>query len=362
MSEHISDVRRRLLRVAASTFAATRLGLVGSLASQLSCAAYRSSAGKLPSLDNATAWLNSPALSSPGLLGKVVVVQFWTYTCINWLRTMPYIRAWGERYERHGLVTVGVHSPEFAFEADTDNVRRAAASLNVGYPIAVDSNHAIWRAFSNHYWPALYIADAQGRVRHHQFGESGYEQSEVVLRQLLSEKGNPSIGSAVVSANGHGVEAAADWGNLKSPESYLGYSRANNFVPSSEYTIHERHSFTLPSRLKLNRWSLSGDWSVQREAVLLNAPNGRIVYRFHARDVHLVMGPAVRDSAVRFRVRIDGQPPGSACGTDITSDGNGLLNEPRMYQLIRQTNIITERQFEIEFLDAAVEAYAFTFG
>ncbi|MBC7842060.1 MAG: redoxin family protein [Gemmatimonadaceae bacterium] len=362
MPEHICDDRRRLLRAAASTFAATRLGLFGSSAAQLSCAAFPPDEGKLPSLDNATAWLNSPALASPGLRGRVVVVQFWTYTCINWLRTLPYTRAWAERYERHGLVIVGVHSPEFAFERNVENVRRAAGELNVAYPIAVDSDHAIWRAFSNQYWPALYIADAQGRVRHHQFGEGGYERSEAIIQQLLAESGATSVARTPVSVTGRGVEAAADWANLKSPESYLGYDRASSFAPSGELTIDERRRYIVPVQSTLNRWSLSGEWTARRDAVVLNAPSGRIVYRFHARDVHLVMGPAIPGRTVRFRVRIDGHPPGEARGSDVDANGDGLVGAPRMYQLIRQTTPIAERRFEIEFLDRSVEAFAFTFG
>lgn len=358
----IDGVRRHLFRVVASALGATRLGLFASSAAQLSCAAYPPREGKLPSLDKATAWLNSPELSSPGLLGKVVVVQFWTYTCINWLRTLPYTRAWTEKYRQHGLVTVGVHSPEFAFEKSVENVRRAAADLKVGYPIAVDSNHAIWRAFNNQYWPALYVADARGYVRHHQFGEGGYERSEAVIQQLLGEVGAASIDSTRVTVSGRGVEAAADWGNLKSPESYLGYDRANNFVPSGEFMFDERRRYTIPSRMKLNQWSLSGEWSVQHDAVELNAPNGRIVFRFHARDVHLVMGPSTHGRNVRFRVRIDGHSPVEARGTDLDADGNGTVVEPRMYHLIRQTVSIMERQIEIEFVDAGVEAFAFTFG
>ncbi|WP_206044508.1 redoxin domain-containing protein [Gemmatimonas groenlandica] len=362
MSDHISEVRRRLLRSAVSTLAATRLGLFGSSASRLACTAFPLSHGSLPSLDKATAWLNSPGLSSPGLLGKVVVVQFWTYTCINWLRTLPYTRAWAEQYKRDGLVTVGVHSPEFEFEKHVENVRRAALSLNVGYPIAVDSDHAIWRAFNNQYWPALYIADAEGRIRHRQFGEGGYARSEAVIRELLAEAGAKQVDRPVGDITGPGVEAAADWSNLKSPESYLGANRASTFASPDELILGERRRFTVPSRLRLNQWSLSGEWSVRGDAAVLHASNGRIVYRFHARDVHLVMGPVARDKAVRFRVRIDGQSPGAAHGGDVDSDGNGVVVEPRMYQLIRQATGISDRLFEIEFLDAGVEAFAFTFG
>lgn len=363
MPEHFSDDRRRFLRTAASTLAAARLGVFGSAATQLSCAAIQfTDEGKLQSLANATAWLNSPALTTPGLLGKVVVVQFWTYTCINWLRTLPYTRVWAEKYEKNGLVVVGVHSPEFAFEKSVENVRRAIKDMNIAYPVAVDSDHTIWNAFSNQYWPALYIADAKGRVRHHQFGEGGYERSEEVIQQLLAEAGATSVDHTHVSLSGRGAEAAADWGNLKSPESYLGYELANGFVSSDSDVFDESRVYAVPTGLKLNQWALAGEWAVQQHAVMLKKPNGRIVYRFHARDVHLVMGPAAKVSAVRFRVRVDGQPPGDAHGTDVDSDGNGTVVDQRLYQLVRQSKPIIDRQFEIEFLDAGVEAFVFTFG
>jgi thiol-disulfide isomerase/thioredoxin len=318
--------------------------------------------GELPSLGSATEWLNSPPLTAAGLRGKVVLVDFWTYTCINWLRSLPYVRAWAEKYKNQGLVVIGVHSPEFAFEKNLDNVRRAAKDMKVSYPIAIDSDHAIWRAFKNEYWPALYFVDAQGRIRHHYFGEGEYEKSERVLQQLLTEAGNAGIDKKLVSVDGHGAEAAADWGSLKSPENYVGYERTENFASPGGAVLDKRRVYAVPTRLRLNQWALSGDWTVGKHATVLNKANGRIAYRFHARDLHLVMGPAARGTALRFRVLIDGKPPGAAHGIDVDDQGNGTVSEQRLYQLIRQPKPIADRQFEIEFLDAGVEAFAFTFG
>jgi thiol-disulfide isomerase/thioredoxin len=318
--------------------------------------------GKMPSLDSATEWLNSPPLTTAGLRGKVVVVDFWTYTCINWLRTLPYVRAWAEKYKDQGLVVIGVHSPEFVFEQSLENVRRAAKAMKVDYPIAVDSQHAVWNAFSNQYWPALYFIDAKGRIRHHQFGEGEYEQSEVVIQQLLAEAGLGGIGRDLVSVEGRGAEAPADWGSLNSPENYVGYDRTQNFSSPGGAKLGKRRTYAVPSPLKLNQWALSGDWTVEKQATVLHTANGRIVYRFHARDLHLVMGPAAPGTPVRFRVLIDGQPPAAAHGSDVDDQGNGTVTEQRLYQLIRQPRPITDRQFEIEFLDPGVEAFAFTFG
>jgi thiol-disulfide isomerase/thioredoxin len=318
--------------------------------------------GELPSLGGATEWLNSPPLTATGLRGKVVLIDFWTYTCINWLRTLPYVRAWAEKYKKQGLVVIGVHSPEFAFEKNVDNVRRAAKDMRVEYPIAIDSDHAIWRAFKNEYWPALYFVDAQGHIRHHQFGEGEYEQSEMIIQQLLAEAGIGGIGHELVSVDARGAEAVADWGSLKSPENYVGYERTENFASSGGAVVDKRHVYAAPAQLKLNHWALSGDWTVGKHATVLNKANGRITYRFHARDLHLVMGPAVRGTSVRFRVLIDGQPPGAAHGIDVDDQGNGTVTEQRLYQLIRQGKPIADRQFEIEFLDPGVEAFVFTFG
>jgi thiol-disulfide isomerase/thioredoxin len=318
--------------------------------------------GELPSLGGATAWLNSPPLAAAGLRGKVVLIDFWTYTCINWLRTLPYVRAWAEKYRDHGVVVIGVHTPEFSFEHDLENVRQAAKNMRVEYPIAIDNDYAIWSAFTNQYWPALYIVDAQGRIRYHQFGEGAYEQSEMILQQLLAEVGIGGIDHELVSVDAQGAEAAADWGDLRSPENYLGDARTENFASPSGAVLDQPRVYAAPARFSLNHWALAGDWTVEREAMVLDKANGRIVYRFHARDLHLVMGPAARGTSVRFRVLIDGLPPGEAHGIDVDDQGNGTVTEQRLYQLIRQPKPIADRQFEIEFLDAGVQAYAFTFG
>jgi thiol-disulfide isomerase/thioredoxin len=318
--------------------------------------------GRMPSLDGATQWLNSPPLTAAGLRGKVVLVDFWTYTCINWLRTLPYLRAWAERYQQHGLVVLGVHTPEFDVEHDLDNVRRAVKDLRVHYPVAVDNDYTIWSAFDNHYWPALYLVDAQRKIRHHRFGEGGYEESEMILQQLLAEAGSGAIGQQLVSVDPTGVEAAADWDSLRSPENYLGYQRTENFTSADGAVLDTPHVYALPTRLRLNQWALAGDWAVKQQAIVLNAPDGGIVYRFHARDLHLVMGPATPGTPVRFRVLLDGQPPAAAHGTDVDEAGDGTVTRPRLYQLIRQPGPITERTFEITFLDPGVQAYAFTFG
>ncbi len=318
--------------------------------------------GVLPSLRGETGWLNSQPLTPAELRGKVVLIQFWTYSCINWLRTLPYVRAWAEKYKDQGLVVIGVHTPEFDFEKSVDNVSRAAKEMKINYPIAIDSDYAIWRAFDNQYWPALYLVDADGRIRHHQFGEGEYEQSERVIQQLLAEAGIGGIGHELVSVEGRGAEAAPDWSDLKSPENYVGYRRTENFTSPGGAVLDKSHVYALPARLKLNQWALSGDWTIGKQAAALNQANGRIAYRFQARDLHLVMGPAVRGTSVRFRVLIDGQPPGAAHGIDVDDQGNGTVTEQRLYQLIRQPKPIVDRQFEIEFLDPGAEAFVFTFG
>ena len=318
--------------------------------------------GELPSLGSATEWLNSPPLTAASLRGKVVLVDFWTYTCINWLRSLPYVRAWAEKYKNQGLVVIGVHAPEFGFEKNFDNVRRAVKDLKVNYPVAIDNDHALWRAFKNEYWPALYFVDAQGKIRHHHFGEGEYERSERVIQQLLAEAGSGGIGQELVSVDASGAEVAADWGSLKSPENYVGYDRTENFASSGGAVLDKQRIYAVPARLRLNQWALSGDWTVKKQATVLNKANGRIAYRFHARDLHLVMGPAARGTSVRFRVLIDGQPPGAAHGIDVDDQGNGRVTEQRLYQLIRQPKPIADRLFEIEFLDSGVEAFAFTFG
>jgi hypothetical protein len=364
MSDDIDKDRRHFLGRAALTIAASRLGVLGPALQQLACAAGSEPAGgELASLGGATAWLNSPPLTAEGLRGKVVLVDFCTYTCINWLRSLPYVRAWADRYRERGLVVVGVHTPEFAFERDLENVRRALTELRVDFPIAVDNEYAIWRGFENHYWPAVYVLDAEGRVRFRHFGEGKYEQSEKAIRRLLAQAGaSDGLDGDLVSVDARGAEAAADWGSLKSPETYLGYARAEGFASPGGAVPDARRVYAPSARLALDQWALAGDWTVGGQPVTLHAPGGRIVRRFHARDLHLVMGPAARGGSVRFRVLIDGAPPGAAHGVDVDDRGNGTATEQRLYQLIRQSRPITDRQFEIEFLDADAQAFAFTFG
>jgi thiol-disulfide isomerase/thioredoxin len=317
---------------------------------------------ELASLERANEWLNSPPLTPSALRGKVALIDFWTYTCINWRRTLPYVRAWAEKYRDQGLVVIGVHAPEFSFEKNLNNVRWAVKDMRIDYPIPVDNDHVIWRAFNNQYWPALYFIDSKGRVRHHQFGEGSFEQSEMIIQRLLAEAGMGGIGDDLVSVNASGLEAAADWGSLKSPENYVGYERTENFASPGGAVLDKPRMYQLPARLRLNEWALSGDWTVTKETAALNKANGSIAYRFHARDLHLVMGPAAAGTSVRFRVLVDGQPPGTAHGIDVDEEGNGTVTEQRLYQLIRQPKPIAERQFEIEFLGHGVEAFAFTFG
>jgi cytochrome c biogenesis protein CcdA/thiol-disulfide isomerase/thioredoxin len=319
--------------------------------------------GGLPphALSGAVEWLNSPPLTADGLRGKVVLVDFWTYSCINCLRTIPYVWAWAEKYKDQGLVVIGVHTPEFAFEKKLGNVRNAVSELKIGYPVAVDNDYAIWRAFFNQYWPAHYFIDTQGRIRHHHFGEGDYEESERVIQQLLAEAGKANVSADVVSVSASGAEAAPDMGNVRSPETYVGYERAENFVSAGGVVEDARHVYTV-TRPRLNEWGLSGDWTIGKESAVLNEKGGSIVYRFHARDLHLVLGPAADGRPVRFRVTIDGAAPGSSHGTDVDAGGQGIVTGQRLYQLVRQSGAISERTFEIEFLDPGVQAYAFTFG
>jgi thiol-disulfide isomerase/thioredoxin len=318
--------------------------------------------GRFPSLAGATAWVNSPPLDPDRLRGRVVVVNFCTYTCINWLRSLPYVRAWSRAYEDDGLVMIGVHTPEFSFEHDLDNVQRALKEMDVTYPVAVDNDYAVWNAFSNNYWPALYFIDAEGRIRHHAFGEGDYERSERVIKRLLRDAGAEHVTDELTPVDPRGPEVAADWDDLESPEEYLGARRAQTYDPSegTGWGAHRSEDGTRP--LRRNHWTLMGNWTMTPEAAVLNEPNGRIEFRFHARDVHLVMGPADRAMPVPFRVAIDGAAPGGSGGTDVDDDGAGLLEDQRMYQLIRQQGPIDDRTFAIEFLDRGTEAFAFTFG
>jgi thiol-disulfide isomerase/thioredoxin len=302
---------------------------------------------RLSALRNATTWLNSPPLSADGLRGKVVLVDFCTYTCVNWLRTLPYLRAWNTKYREYGLVVIGAHTPEFDFEHDLDNVRRAIKAMRVDYPIAVDNEYAIWNGFSNQYWPALYLIDAKGETRFTHFGEGAYDESEREIQKVLGDLGAKGFGPELSTVDARGLEVAADWGNLRSPESYLGTEQGRGFVRNG-------------ARLRLNEWTVAGDWTLGSKAVALKQPNGRIAFRFHARDLNLVMGPAGRGMSVRYRVRLDGRP--ASGGADVDGQGQGIVTEQRTYQLIRQTRPIEDRQFEIEFLDAGVEAFCFTFG
>ncbi len=366
MDESIDPNRRRFLGSAAIMLAAAQFGILGrlraeALAEARTAIASEAQSRQLGALGRATNWLNSPPLSSATLRGKVVLVQFGTYTCINWLRTLPYIRAWDQKY-RQGLVVICVHTPEFTFEKKIENVRRAVQQMKIDFPVAVDNDYAIWRAFNNRYWPALYLIDARERLRQHHFGEGEYEQSEMAIQRLLAEAGTSSIGAGVVSVAGSGVEAAADWGSLKSPEIYLGHDRTDSFSSPGGATLGRRRTYAAPTPLRLNRWALSGDWTMTNQATVSNGASGRVVCRFHARDVHLVMGPVRQESPVRFRASIDGQPPGLAHGLDVDTEGSGTVREQRMYQLIRQPGPIADRTFAIEFLDPGVEAFAFTFG
>jgi thiol-disulfide isomerase/thioredoxin len=352
MSEEVDLSRRHFLGAAAMTIAAAQFNGV----------APAKARSELSAFDGATAWLNSAALTSTGLHGKVVLVDFWTYSCINWRRQLPYVRAWAEKYEKYGLVVIGVHSPEFSFEKNVDNVRWAAKDMRIDYPIVIDNDHAIWRGFNNEYWPALYFVDAKGRVRHSVFGEGQYQRSEVVIQRLLSEAGITGIRNELISVEPRGAEAAADWNSLKSAENYLGYGRTENFSSPDGAKPDKRHEYSASKKLGLNDWALSGVWTMDTEAIALNQANGRILYRFHARDLHLVMGPAGPNNPIAFRVLIDGQAPQNAHGVDVDEQGSGTVTESRMYQLIRQPSPVIDRLFDIQFLDSGVDAFSFTFG
>lgn len=321
--------------------------------------------GELPSFGGATGWLNTPPYTVADLQGKVVLVNFWTYTCINWLRQLPYIRAWAAKYSDQGLMVVGVHTPEFGFEGDIDNVSRAVREMGIEYPVAIDSRYRVWTVFDNHYWPALYFADTEGQIRHHHFGEGAYQRSEMIIQQLLTEAGFADADQELVSVDGLGAEASADWAELRSPENYVGYFRTQNFDSPGGFGLDERHTYTTPRALRLmrlNHWALNGDWTVGEEAATLHSVDGQIINRFHARDLHLVMGPTSPGVSVRFRVLIDGEPPGAAHGSDIDERGTGTLTYKRLYQLVRQPGPIIDRTCEITFHDPEVEVYAFTFG
>lgn len=317
--------------------------------------------GTLPALDGAVQWLNSPPLSAQALKGKVVLVDFWTYSCINCLRSLPYVKAWAEKYRDQGLVVIGVHAPEFAFERDIDNVKKATRDLGVNYPVAIDNDYAIWRAFNNQYWPAHYFIDAKGNIRYHHFGEGKYEESERVIQQLLREAGHNEVDASMVNVDATGAQQAATQG-LRSPETYLGHERAERFVSPQGLQADRVVDYSLPGSLKLNDWGLAGQWQVNDESAVLKAAGGHITYRFKARDVHLVLGPSADGKPVRFKVTMDGQLPADAHGVDVNADGSGTVTGQRLYQLLRQPDSVGEHTFDIEFLDPGVHAYAFTFG
>jgi cytochrome c biogenesis protein CcdA/thiol-disulfide isomerase/thioredoxin len=318
--------------------------------------------GSLPSLSGAVEWLNSPPLTPDELKGKVVLVDFWTYSCINCLRSIPYIRAWADKYKDQGLVVIGVHAPEFAFEKTIDNVKQAVARLKIDYPVAIDNNYAIWRAFDNEYWPADYFIDAQGRIRHHFFGEGDYAESEKVIQQLLAEAGKGNLPAGVVSVSATGAEAAPDQADVQSPETYIGFARSENFASPGGAVSDTPHVYATGDLKQLNDWGLSGDWTIGGQSATLNKTDGAISFRFHARDLHLVLGPSGDGKPVRFRVTIDAAAPGESHGADVNAEGEGVVTDHRLYQLVRQSGPIMDRTFTIQFLDPDVQAYAFTFG
>jgi thiol-disulfide isomerase/thioredoxin len=318
--------------------------------------------GRLASFDGATGWLNSEPLTPEGLRGRVVLVDFWTYTCVNWIRTLPYVRAWAAKYAAAGLTVVGVHTPEFGFERDVDNVIAAARAFDVGYPIALDNDYAVWGAFANHAWPAVYIADVDGRIRHHHFGEGEYAATEMAIQQLLLDAGADDIDQDLVLVDPRGLEVAADWRTLRSPETYAGYGQSTGFAQEDVARFDEPVVYAAPARLPVNAWGLSGTWTVARHAAVANEPGGRVAFQFHARDLNLVMGPASRGASIPFRVFLDGQLADGAYGTDVHPDGRGIVGDQRTYQLIRQRGPIASRRFEIELGGAGVEVYCFTFG
>jgi thiol-disulfide isomerase/thioredoxin len=318
--------------------------------------------GQMPGFDGAETWLNSAPWTPGSFDGKVVAVDFWTYTCINWLRTLPYIRAWFDAYERHGLVVVGVHTPEFEVEHDVERVRRAAQAMNVRYPIAIDNDYAVWNAFANQYWPALYVVDAQGRIRHHEFGEGGYDHAEHVIRKLLADSGAKDLPPEPTSIEPQGIEIPADWHNLRSPETYVGVARSRSFASPEPSGVDEPREYTIPARLMLNEWALAGSWTLGRQEGVSNEQGARIAYEFHARDLHLILAPPASGAHARFRVRLDGREPGDAHGLDVDAEGNGIVTDARLHQLIRQPGPIENRRFELEFVDPGASALCFTFG
>jgi thiol-disulfide isomerase/thioredoxin len=317
--------------------------------------------GPMPGFNGGVAWLDSAPVSSESLRGKVVLVNFWTYTCINSLRALPYVKSWAEKYQRSGLVVIGVHTPEFSFEKEQSNVQAALGDLRITYPVVMDNNYRIWQDFNNQYWPAFYIVDAKGQIRYEHFGEGAYGDSERVIQELLKENGATDLDLNLVSDTAHGIEAPPS-DDEGSPESYIGYRQAERFSSPERLDHDKQRIYSSPAVLRLNHWALSGAWNVNAESAVPQAPSGRIVFRFHSRDLHLVMAPTKDGKPVRFRVTLDGQAPGADCGTDAAPDGTGEVREPRLYQLIRQKGSVKDRTFEIEFLDPGVHALDFTFG
>ncbi|MDW5265671.1 MULTISPECIES: cytochrome c biogenesis protein DipZ [Acidobacteriaceae] len=318
---------------------------------------------RLPDLSGATAWINSPPLNRDQLKGKVVLIDFWTYSCINCLRTLPYVNAWAQKYKDSGLVVIGVHTPEFPFEKDLGNVQKAMRELGITYPVALDNNYKIWNGFSNEYWPAHYFIDATGKIRFHHFGEGGYDESEKWIQDLLKERnGQQSLPQGIVAVSATGAEAAPDTEAIASPETYLGYERAQHFASAGGLNQDDAQLYTAPKHLQLNQWALSGNWTDHGQIAVLNSTPGKILFRFQARDLHLVLGPTADGKPVRFRIKIDGRAPGENHGIDADEQGNGVVKEDRLYQLVRQKGSIADHTFEIEFLDPGVQAFAFTFG
>jgi cytochrome c biogenesis protein CcdA/thiol-disulfide isomerase/thioredoxin len=318
--------------------------------------------GPMPELSGAVGWINSPPLTTKSLRGKVVMIDFWTYSCINCLRALPYVEGWAAKYKDAGLVVIGVHTPEFAFEKERSNVEKAVRDLKITYPVAIDSDYKIWEAFNNQYWPAHYFIDGKGRIRAHHFGEGGYDESERVIQELLKENGATSLAGGVLNVSATGAEAAMDAKNLGSPETYVGYKRSSNFASAEPIAKDSRKTYSPQPRLSLNQWALGGSWKVGEESAVLQSVPGKIIFRFHARDLHLVLGPSKNGKPIRFIVKLDGTPPGDDHGADTDASGAGTVQGNRLYQLIRQKGAVEDRTFEIDFLDPGVEAFAFTFG
>jgi thiol-disulfide isomerase/thioredoxin len=359
LAEKIGRNRRRFLGVAVMTLVAAQLVLAAGAEMFRPAPADD---GPMPDLDGAVGWLNSTPLSSKSLRGKVVLINFWTYTCINSIRPLPYVRSWAAKYKDAGFVVIGAHTPEFSFEHERTNIENALHNLNVTFPVAIDSEYRVWNAFENEAWPAQYLVDATGRVRYHHFGEGDYDEIERVIQELLKETGATGIPSDMTSVSGVGIEAAPDWADEKSPETYVGYRQAANFASPEKVRKDSEQVYSAPVKLTLNHWGLSGSWNINSESAVLQAVPGKIVFRFHSRDLNFVLAPAKDGKPVRFVVRLDGAAPGENHGGDAAADGSGEIREPRLYQLIRQKGPIVDRIFEIEFLDPGVHALDFTFG